>query len=163
MPKYLIWFSILAIFSSLAVSKEYLPKGCQSIALEGTDIHLKAHADHLLFLHNVSESEIWLGNRESAKLTLDMHPGGWSVLFIPSADANWRCVESQTGHEQQVPCQSVIALCQWPATAPKNVQFKNSLWLVENQSIVVAKAYLQRMGWLFDKVGTKLSKQEVKK
>ena len=153
---------LLLLCSTYIQAKEYLPKGCQAIALEDNQIHFAIKPQQLLFFHNITESEIWLANRESPKLTVGVQPTAWNVLYMPIQESTWRCIQSQKGHEQQVSCKDVIAVCEWNAEAPKSLRTKNNLWLVENQSIGYAKAYLQRMGWLFDKVSTKLSKQEKK-
>jgi len=151
---------VLLLCSTYIHAKEYLPKGCQAIALEDKQIHFASKPQQLLFFHNITESEIWLANRETPKLTIGLQASCWNVLYMPIQEATWRCIQSQKGHEQQVSCKDVMAVCEWLAEAPKSLQTKNNLWLVENQSITFAKAYLQRMGWLFDKVITKSLKQK---
>lgn len=152
-------FLILNICSKLSLAKEYLPKGCQAIALQGMNIDSAPTTKRLYFFHNISGKEIWLANRQFPKLTVGVQPEAWNILYVPQQASSWRCIQVETGHEQQVACQEVIALCEWVAEAPETLKTKNASWLVENQSILVAKAYLQRMGWLFDKVGTKLTKK----
>lgn len=152
-------FLILNLCSNLVLAKEYLPTGCQAVALQGMNIDSIPTTKKLYFFHNISGKEIWLANRQSPKLTVGMQPEAWNILYAPQQPLSWRCIQVETGHEQQVACQEVMALCEWAAQAPDSLNTKSASWLVENQSILVAKAYLQRMGWLFDKLGTKLTKQ----
>ena len=148
---------ILTSMSGLVLAKEYLPRGCQAVALQGMTMDSLASSEKLYFFHNISGKEIWLANRQSPKLTVGMKPQEWNVLFTPAQALSWRCIQVEKGHEQQVACQEVLALCEWSVEPPESLTTKTALWLIENQSITESKAYLQRMGWLFDKVGTKLS------
>jgi hypothetical protein len=152
-------FLLLNVSYKLALAKEYLPTGCQALALQGMNIESQASTEKLYFFHNISGKEIWLANRQSPKLTVGMQPEAWNILYVPEQALSFRCIQVETGHEQQVACQEVMALCEWSVRPPESLKTKNASWLVENQSILVSKAYLQRMGWLFDKLGTKLSKQ----
>ena len=51
-------------------------------------------------------------------------------------------------------------MCQWSAIAPEQILKQSGIWVIENQSVVVAKAYLERMGWLFNQVSSKLAKDK---
>jgi hypothetical protein len=136
-------------------AKEYFPKGCKALPLKTVNMELEAQPDQLMFMHNISPHEIWLANPSRPKWTVGLQPGRWNVLYLPQGTTHWRCIQSETGHEQQVSCQEVIAVCQWPATIPKGLEQKVEGWVLENQSIVVAHAYLQRMGWLFGRHSSK--------
>ena len=146
-------------FSMQLFAEEYLPKGCKAFVIKNIAVELKANKDHLIFFHNISGKQIWLANRDISKWTIELKPGLWNVFYLPKEHSTWRCIQSELGHEQQVSCQDAIALCQWPVSPPDTSSKKQGAWLIDNQSIVVAKAYLQRMGWLFDQVSSKLVKE----
>lgn len=146
-----VFFTLSLVFfwGFQAFAGEYLPKGCLPLALKAANIELKAESHGLFFLHNISNYHIWLANPAQPKWTVEIKPGLWNVWYLKQDTSEWRCIQSEKGHEQQVSCQDVIAVCQWPVQVPEHLEIKLGGWLIENQSIVVAKAYLQRMGWLF--------------
>lgn len=143
------------IFASCGFAKEIFPKGCEAKSIEQEHLQLNASSRQLMFMHNISENNIWLANSSHPRLTLEMKPGQWNVLYLPHGQDVWKCVQSIPGHEQQISCQTGIALCEWSAKIDKSKRPKQGMWLAENTSYAEAKAYLQRMGWLFEKTGSK--------
>lgn len=151
---------ILSMGLTQVWANEYFPKGCQPMAIDTKQMDMKLKRNQLLFVHNLSDKQIWLADRHLPKLTRGLSAGTWSVLYAPKLPLSWRCIQSEQGHEQHVACQAVIGICQWSALAPKNMKSVKMMWLLENQNLVYAKAYLQRMGWLFDQKRSKLEKTE---
>jgi hypothetical protein len=149
---------LLLMVLSKCWASEYFPKGCQAISISDDQMQFEVKPHHLLFFHNLSEKQIWLANANLPKLTRGLTASSWSVLYAPNLPLSWRCIQSEQGHEQRVSCQEVVAVCQWSAKAPKTMKQVEMLWLLENQTIVYSKAYLQRMGWLFDQKRSKLEK-----
>lgn len=142
-------FSLIGSWGLTVFAKEYFPKGCLPLVLKTVHLELKAKPKQLFFMHNIITHDIWLANRARPKWTVQLKPGRWNVLYLPQGASDWHCIQSETGHEQQVSCQEAMAVCHWSVTAPERLGIKEGGWLIENQSIVVAQAYLQRMGWLF--------------
>lgn len=157
------WFIKILILLFLmhdVFSHEYFPKGCKAWVIKNNLIDIKGKKNNLIFFHNISKNHIWLANRNVTKWTVELKPGLWNVFYLPQNNAAWRCIEAETGHEQQVSCHDVIAMCQWSAIAPEQILKQSGIWVIENQSVVVAKAYLERMGWLFNQVSSKLAKDK---
>ena len=152
----LVW---ILCFTQAFAGGEYFPKGCQALELQDKYFDHILQADQFLFVHNLSDKQIWLANRKLPKLTRGLSPNTWSVLYAPKLMLNWRCIQAEQGHEQHVPCQAVLGVCEWSASAPKTMLSVKMMWLIENQNLVYAKAYLQRMGWLFDQKRSKLRKE----
>lgn len=149
----------LMLSLGLVWAKEYFPRGCQPQSLDKVKMSLTAQQEKLYFVHNLSDKQIWMANPRMSRLTRGLKPGTWSVLYNPQV-SDWRCIQSEQGHEQHVPCQTVLAVCQWSASNADDRSNKNPIWLIEDQTIVYAKAYLQRMGWLFDQKRSKLEKTQ---
>ncbi len=149
---------ILSMAITEAWANEYYPKGCQPLTITASQIDMKLKRNQLLFVHNLSDKQIWLADRRVPKLTRGLSAGTWSVLYAPKLPLSWRCIQAEQGHEQHVACQAVLGICQWSALAPKNMESVKMMWLLENQNLAYAKAYLQRMGWLFDQKRSKLEK-----
>lgn len=145
----------MLLFTSLGFAKEIFPEGCSAQSIDQPNIEISKGRHRLFFLHNLTNTHIWLANRENARLTVEMQPGQWNVLYVPRTSETWKCVQATPGHEQQVPCQSGIALCEWDAKIAKSKRPKQSIWLAENTSYAEAKAYLQRIGWLFNGTASK--------
>ncbi len=144
----LISFAFLMSFFSF--SKEFLPKDCHAVPIDET-IALSQQKNHILLMHSLSNYEIWLANPKQSRLTVSLVPGEWSAFYAPKDKAQWFCIQSQPGHEQKVPCQQVLALCDWSATAPKKEISKINSWVANNLSYSELHAYLQRIGWQFNK------------
>lgn len=146
---------VCMVCATCGFAKEIFPKGCEAKSIDQPQLQVPAARNQLVFLHNLSENHIWLANPVHPKMTVEMKPGQWNVLYLPKGDDTWKCIQSIPGHEQQISCQIGMAVCQWSAKISKSKRPKQNTWLAENTSYAEAKAYLQRMGWLFERTGSK--------
>lgn len=151
-------FCSLMIMLAASHAKEYYPNHCHAMVLDSPLFQLAPQKKQLINFHNISNTDIWLGNFQSPRWTLKLLPGQWSVFYAPKQQVSWKCIESRIGHEQQVACQEVLAVCQTSANPPKKDAMTINQWLLENKGIVAVDAYLQRMGWQFIKHGSQSHK-----
>ena len=76
-----------------------------------------------------------------------MHAGNWSALVLDGEKFELSCIESRPGHEQQVACSAVLAVCQWPAsTLPEKAS--GSYWAGEDMALSPLTAYIKRHGFV---------------
>ena len=146
----LISFLCLLACIHLGYAKEFLPKNCHAVPI-GDEVIFEKNKKQLEMIHALSTHQIWLANRENSRLTVSITPGLWSVFYAPHVKSQWHCIQSEPGHEQQVPCQQVLALCERTAKPPKKDFSKFDFWVVNNLSYSELDAYLQRMGWRLGK------------
>jgi hypothetical protein len=152
------FIGLLSLSISCLWAEEYFPKGCRPISVSDAKMDIKVKPNHILFFHNLSNKQIWLANRHYRQLTRGLAAERWSALYAPNTELTWRCIQSEQGHEQHVACQEVIGVCSWAAKAPTTMRKVKMQWLLENQNVAYGKAYLQRMGWLFNQKRSKLKK-----
>lgn len=150
--KYII--SLFLFLVSLPIcAKEIFPKGCKAIVVDGETLNLKLpKLPALIMLHNLSNSNLWLTHQDldaaaHAGWTTQLHAGHWSALNLNTSNFELSCVESKPGHEQQLPCTELIAVCHWPhAKMPENS--KGSYWAGENMELSELIAYIARRGFI---------------
>lgn len=124
---------------SLAVHAEStLPKGCKAVTVQGELVTVQAKKNKLLFIHNLTDTDLWIthstkNTTDSNDLTSRLQTGNWSALTITGGIFSLQCIESRPGHEQQIPCENSIAVCQWSkVTFPKN---HSNVWAKEDMSL----------------------------
>ncbi len=55
----------------------------------------------------------------------------WSSLAVDELPFTLTCIESRPGHEQQVPCEGAVNVCEWShVTMPKDT--KGTFWVGED-------------------------------
>ena len=75
-------------------------------------------------IHNLTSSDLWVTHPianpgASAGWITRLQDGNWAALALKKGPFVLNCIESRPGHEQQVPCEGVIAVCQWKAKKVK--------------------------------------------
>ncbi|NCT57471.1 MAG: hypothetical protein GW760_07185 [Legionella sp.] len=132
-------------------STEIFPKACKAFALQGEDLHLPAGDLRVLMVHNLSAYDVWMTHAASDE---NFDPGWssrlqgnqWSALALDKTDLVLNCIESKPGHEQQIACERVLAVCEWPITSrPKHTH--GVFWAGENMTLTALTAYIGRHGF----------------
>ncbi len=128
-----------------------LPAGCQPVAVQGESVTLKSKNSKLVFIHNLTTSDLWITHPvtnagASAGWTSRLQGGNWSALALDKPPFILTCIESKPGHEQQVPCEGAIAVCQWSnVKTPANAQ--GTFWAAEDMSLPALKAAIGGRGF----------------
>ena len=140
-----ISFCLLSLHVLAAEST--LPAGCQAVTVQGDEVTVQAKKKSLVFIHNLTSADLWVTHPvtepgASAGWTSRLQGQKWSALFLEKGPFVLNCIESRPGHEQQVPCEGAIAVCQWKKTKfPENAQ--GTFWATEDMSL---KALIAAVG-----------------
>jgi len=128
------------------------PKGCRAMVIHGEEITITAKSNRLIYIHNISSNNMWLTHPKkdpgaSAGWTTRLQAGNWSALTIEKGPFILNCIESKPGHEQQIPCMSVVAVCKWKKMpAPKNDDVQ-TYWVAEDMSLPALNAAVDGRGF----------------
>lgn len=148
---------ILSIFLSVLVipcayAQKHPPASCLPLAVKGELAVLKAKKPVLMLIHNVSDAKLWITHPvsdpgASAGWSIWLEPGKWSALALNKKVFELMCVESKPGHEQHIPCEGMLAVCQWTGvTIPKNTA--GTYWAAENMKLDALSAHLVNRGFI---------------
>ncbi|MBA3536324.1 MAG: hypothetical protein H0T84_06930 [Tatlockia sp.] len=148
-----ILFSALLISFSAAVSADSnnLPSSCKPIQVEGTSAMLTAKKPVLIMIQNSSTAELWVTHPvsepgASAGWSSRLQAGNWSALALDKNAFELNCIESKPGHEQQIPCSTVISLCKW-STVAMSAKEKGTFWAGENMPLPGLISHLEGRGF----------------
>lgn len=142
----------LLLCSGLVLAESTLPEGCQAVMVQGESVTLKSKLNKLVFIHNLSDNDLWITHPvtnpgASAGWTSRIQAGHWSALAVDKPPFELNCIESKPGHEQQVPCEGVIAVCQWQLVkAPIGSQ--GTYWAAEDMSLSALTAAVGARGFV---------------
>lgn len=127
--------------SSLTWAESTLPVGCQAVEVQGESVKLTFEKSRLAFVHNLTNTDLWI-THSGASSDMDsswagrLQAGNWSALIVDKPPFVLNCIESRPGHEQQVPCEGVIALCLWLGVEISDKQGgQGTLWTEEDKSL----------------------------
>jgi hypothetical protein len=140
------------LMSSYVLAESTLPAGCRAVAVQGEAVTLKSKKSKLVFIHNLSNTDLWITHpvaepSASAGWTSRLQAGNWSALAVDKPPFVLNCIESRPGHEQQVPCEGAIAVCQWPnVKIPGNEQ--GTFWAAEDKSLDALTAAIGARGFV---------------
>lgn len=134
---------VCVLFLGVIHAEEILPPGCRAQAIKNETISITGPA--MIMVHNLSDADIWLTHDTFTHLNSHIEKGQWSALSLDKESIEFNCVESRPGHEQQVSCKELVALCQWPSIRPEKL--KGSLWAGENRSLNALMAFVERQGF----------------
>ena len=77
----------------------------------------------------------------------ELQAGHWTALALDEKSFDLSCIESRPGHEQQVSCVGLLAVCQWQPTAlPKTKE--HTFWVGENMSLSALTAHVGSSGFV---------------
>lgn len=102
---------------------------CQPLTLQGETLHLLTKKPMLILFHNITMNNLYLTSD-----TLDpslIAPDQWSLLALTDKEITFSCLESRPGHEQHIPCESALTVCQIKKTPKPPAQ---TGWLAENKT-----------------------------
>ena len=142
----------LVLMSSFLFGESTLPVGCQPIAVQGEAVTLKVKKSKLVFIHNLTKSDLWITHpvtnpSASAGWASRLQADNWSALAVDKGSFVLNCIESKPGHEQQVPCEGAIAVCQWRGMKiPGNEQ--GTFWAAEDKSLSALTAAIGARGFV---------------
>lgn len=142
----------LLLLSSLVVAESTLPVGCQAVAVQGESVTVTAKKAKLVFIHNLATTDLWITHpvtnpSASAGWTTRLQAGNWSALAVNKGPFLLNCIESRPGHEQQVPCEGAIAVCQWKGVKiPASDQ--STFWAGEDMSLPALTAAIGGRGFV---------------
>ncbi|HAZ7573639.1 hypothetical protein OQJ02_00455 [Legionella sp. PATHC032] len=147
----LLSFYLLLLSTGLFAESTF-PDGCRAVPVQGQSVTLKAKKNKLVFIHNVTNLDLWITHPvtepgASAGWTSRLQAGKWSALLVDKAAFILNCIESRPGHEQQIPCENAIAVCQWKGVKiPASAQ--GTFWVAEDLSLAALTAAVGGRGFV---------------
>ena len=118
---------------------ETLSIPCKSLVVQEATIILSSKKPVMIMVHNLSSNDLWITHSAPEKsagvdLSSQIGPDKWSALVLTDKTFELKCIESQPGHEQQVPCFGLVAICELTkVSAPQ--KSKTSHWISENMEL----------------------------
>ncbi len=141
----------LILFSLTSNADASLPKNCKAMAVQGNSITLNAKKSKIIFIHNLSKTDLWLTHpvtepSASGGWSSRIQTDHWSAFVVNKPSFIISCIESIPGHEQQIPCEGAIAVCQWKgAKIPEKEQ--GTFWAGEDLPLAELTAALGGRGF----------------
>ena len=139
------------IVNALAYGQVIFPTGCNPVAIEGETVTLKTKQPTLYLIYNNSPNDLWVTHpvsepSASAGWSSRLETQNWSALALDQNSFELSCIESRPGHEQQIPCAGVLAICHWPKVKlPTSAT--GTFWAGENMTLESLNAYLGGRGF----------------
>ncbi len=130
-------FAFLLLITTVSYADEALPTSCKAVAINNEGLVL-SKTPVLVMVHNSSDLDLWLLSSLSDHAfgeSSHLQAGNWSALIASKEKIAVRCIESKPGHEQQISCKTVIAICEWPAVTLPKQGLNDELWAAENQHL----------------------------
>lgn len=148
-------YFILILLSFLAWSthaEEIFPQGCTPLVVSDELIELPATKAAVAMIHNLSSTELWVTHpvsqpNASAGWSSRLQAGRWSALALNDKAFQLSCIESSPGHEQQIACSAVVAVCLWKVVSAPDAS-SDTYWAGENRSLSSLIAYIKRHGFV---------------
>ncbi len=145
-----IAFVVLSFFIFGVYAEEIFPPHCTPLVVETERVKLPVAKSTVAMIHNLSSGDIWVTHSAAeagASWSSHLQAGNWSALILPGEPFELSCIESIPGHEQQVSCAGVLAVCQWSAaTLPKKPS--DTPWVAEDMLLPPLIAYIGRQGFV---------------
>ncbi|KTC91398.1 hypothetical protein OQJ18_12835 [Fluoribacter dumoffii] len=146
-------FLCCSLWAFGVAAESTLPAGCQAIAVQGESVTLKAKKSSLIFIHNLASTDLWITHpvtnpSASAGWTTRLQAGNWSALSLNKGPFALNCIESKPGHEQQVPCEGLIAVCKWKGVKIPAKDKSSTFWAAEDMSLSALTAAVGARGFV---------------
>ncbi len=148
--RYLLLSFILFICNAHA--EEIFPAHCTPFVVEQDLLNIPTLKSTVVMIHNLSKTDLWITSlvadaNTDAGWSSRLQAGHWSALVLNHQKLDLSCIESIPGHEQQVSCANVLAVCQWPASVlPK--KSADTVWAGEDMLLSPLIAYIKRHGFV---------------
>lgn len=147
---YIVGYNVYA--ASSVHAEEIFPVGCTPLRIQDAAIHLSSSKPTVIMFHNLSNKELWLTSTTQnadaqAGWNSRLETNRWSSLALNKKDFVLHCIESMPGHEQQVPCTNIVAVCQWKEASLPSDQ-AGTFWAGENMLLSSLIAYIERHGFV---------------
>lgn len=149
--KRILGMIVLGLSLSQAFAKEIFPPLCAPVQVKGELVNIQATQPTLVVIHNMSSNDLWITHLvsspgASAGWSSRLQEDHWSALAIDKGPFDLTCIESKPGHEQQIPCEDVLAVCHWTLPGfPSDL--KGVYWAAEDLNLSALIAYLGRQGY----------------
>lgn len=145
---------ILILFLLLTPSlfAQTFPNGCTAVPVKEHSVILSADKPTVVMMHNISNTDIWISHPvsepgASAGWSSRLQPGNWSALALNDKSFEIACIESKPGHEQQVPCASVLSICHFLGVKTTE-QATSTFWIGENTELNSLNAQIGQRGFV---------------
>jgi len=141
------------VFTSWGVhADEIFPPGCKPIIVKDESLILAAPKPMVVMIHSLAKGDIWVTHpvsdpSASAGWSSRLQSENWSALALHDKSFELSCIESRPGHEQQIPCAGVLAVCQWGSEAMP-AEEAGTYWAGENMTLSALTAYIARRGFV---------------
>jgi len=145
--------SLLLIFVlGAAHAEEQFPDGCKPLPTLDSPLVLHSKKLTVFLLHNLSDMDVWITHpvnhpSASAGWSSRLQAGKWSALALQSQNFELTCIESKPGHEQQVACSDVLAVCHWGDMKMPDKTDNGTFWVGEDKSLMGLIGYMGRRGF----------------
>lgn len=150
--KYGLLLLVMGLMNGQVFAEDNRPSSCQPQAVQGDSVTLSTKKAVLVMIHNLSQTDLWITHpvteaSANAGWTSRLQANQWSALVLDKESFELTCIESKPGHEQQIPCVGVIAVCQWPTvTIPE--QQTGTYWAGENMDLPDLTTHLGSRGFV---------------
>lgn len=129
----------LTCVSFLTFAESTFPTGCQPVTVKGDAVTIDTKNPTLVFIHNLGKSDLWITHpvndpSASAGWTSRLQGNNWSSLSVDKGPFVINCIESIPGHEQKIPCEGAIGVCQW-SKVKMPADAKGTFWAAEDQTL----------------------------
>lgn len=115
-------------FLSLLSFVLYAAPNCTPIPVVGESVEIKSSKPGFILIRNTSMNTLFLTNTKLDASLIEAKK--WSLLALNDKSFSLHCVESKPGHEQLLPCEGVVNVCQLKTKAPLP---HATAWLSENK------------------------------
>ena len=151
MKIYRVIIFLLMGVSFWAWADEKAPASCQPLPVQGESVIVHTKKPLVILLHNIGANDIWVthpvaNTGASAGWTSRLQSGKWSAMVLNKPSFEINCVESTPGHEQQGPCEGILAMCQWPSVKISSTE-KGTYWAGENMNLSDLMSYIGGRGF----------------
>ena len=146
-------YAIFFMFSIInANGSEIFPQNCQPMLVKGETVELTTSSPAIIVIHNLSSMDLWIthpvtATTANAGWSSRIQAGNWSALALTKKKFAISCIESKPGHEQQVPCEGLLGLCQWSKIKFPESE-KGTFWAAEDMSLKSLLAHIGSRGFI---------------
>ncbi len=146
-------FALFVVFTLMTTVSyaDTFPNKCKVLPIKGDSVKVEAAPTSIILLSNLSDQDLWVTHPMSdpsanAGWSSRLESKKWSALALGDKKFELNCIESKPGHEQQVPCSLVLAVCEW-ANIPNTDKELRPFWAGENMPLSELRSHLLQRGF----------------